>query len=486
MSIRRALAISAADRYAALAVGALLLAVISRILTPEEVGVTILGMTIFTIVDILRDIPTAFLVQRRELTREAGRAAFTIMFTISAAAATLLILVAPLVASLKGDPDLVPFFRVLAAALLVGPFERPLTAVLRRSLSFDRVAMVTIAGVVTNAILMIGLAFAGYSFMSFAWALLGSGLASLAVALSVCGHRGMLVPALGGWGEAMRIGGCASAWGILCRVTENLPQLVFAGFGMIGALALYSRAQMIADMPAKLLYPAVWQVALPAMAARQREGGSLKEPLLEALSLLSALQWPALVVLACLAHPATMLLLGPQWTGIVPAIQMLLVARLFAPFDIFVYPVLMSKGLVGRLLLTAVIPLPFYVVLITLAVPYGPLAVAACFLLLVPVYSVASLLLVRGPIGLGLRELWSALAGSALVTLAAAAGPFTLLATRGFDFALPPIWAVLAGVLAFAGWAAALVATQHPLCAEIRRLRAKFRVPSRVRIGARP
>ncbi|MBR0679061.1 oligosaccharide flippase family protein [Roseomonas eburnea] len=486
MRLRRALALSAADRYVSMVIGALVIAAVSRILSPEEVGVTVLGMTLFALVDLVRDIPTTYLVQRHEVTGATTRAAFTVMLGISAVAAAIVFLAAPALAAYQGEEGLTGFFRVLALALLLGPFERPLTALLRRELAFGRVALVNVTSVVANAVLMVGLALLGFSYMAFAWALVGSGLVTLVVAHAVGDRRHVIGLTRRGWTEALRIGGASGLWGLISRLTDTVPHIVFGAHGMLATVGLYGRAQTVADMPGKLLLAAIWPVALPALAARQRGGEGLKGPVLNAIGLLSAVQWPALLVLACLAHPATLILLGPQWLSVVPVVQVMLVARLLAPIDVVVYPVLMAQGRTLRLLMSVVLPMPVYVMVIVLAAPHGLMAVALSFLVLVPLYSVVGYVCIRGPLALGLADLARALGKSAVAAGGAVAGPAVVLAMEGFRFDISIPMAMLSGILACAGWSAALAATGHPLWAELKRSFDVVRHRTAPHFGARP
>jgi O-antigen/teichoic acid export membrane protein len=486
MKIRRALALSAADRYASMLVGAIMIAAVSRILTPREVGVTVLGLTIFALVEIIRDVPTAYLIQRQEATREAVRTSFTIMLSISCLAAALLFAAAPTLAAHQGDDGLTVFFRVIALTFLIGPFERPLTALLRRDMAFDCVAVINVACAVSNAVLTIGLALLGFSYMACAWALLGSNLTSVVLAHAFSRRRGVLGLSLQDWRSALRIGGSSGLWGLTLRFTDTLPNLAFGALGLLGAVGLFGRAQTLVDMPAKLLFAVISPVALSALSARQRGGEGLKRPVLEAISHLTAVHWPAFLLLALLAHPVTMLLLGPQWVAVVPILQVLALSRLFAPLEALVYPVLMALGAPRRLLLSAMVPAPVYAIAILAAVQFGPMVVAACYLILVPISGAAAYVAIRRPLGIGVRDLVAATGKSLVATIAALIGPVFLLAVSGFRFDLSLGLALCAGVLAVVGWVAGLAAAGHPLWTEIRRIFDMALQWRPLRLGAEP
>jgi lipopolysaccharide exporter len=70
---------------------------------------------------------------------------------------------------------------------------------------------------------------------------------------------------------------------------------------------------MVSDIPDRVVLTGVFSVAFPALAAEIREGRGLKQPYLRALGLITVAYWPALVLLALLAHPVVSFILGRQW-----------------------------------------------------------------------------------------------------------------------------------------------------------------------------
>jgi O-antigen/teichoic acid export membrane protein len=68
--IRRALLFTSAERYTNLVVNFVLISIVSRLLSPAEIGISIVGATIVGIIEILRDIPSPYLVQEKELGRD--------------------------------------------------------------------------------------------------------------------------------------------------------------------------------------------------------------------------------------------------------------------------------------------------------------------------------------------------------------------------------------------------------------------------------
>lgn len=484
MALRRALALSAVDRYAAMMISLGIFAATGRILGPVEVGTAVLGLTAYALIEIIRDVPTAYLVQQSDANVPAVQSAFTIMAAISLIAAVALLLGAPALAHAVGNDGMADFFRIIAAALLLGPFERPLVALMRRDLAFDRVAVVNIASGVVNGAVVIGLALAGFGAVSFAWALLGANLAAVATALAISPHRRTLGIATSEWRKVLLIGGSSGVWGLIARYTDSLPQIAFGALALPASAGNYSRAQTIVELPGKLLFVVVSQVALPALAAQRRDGGKLKGAVLDSLAVISVLQWPAFLLIACLAHPLVLLLLGPRWLDVVPLVRVLAIARLFAPLELMVYPLLLSAQATGRLLLSAAIPACLYTPVIFALAPSGAFSVACAYLVLIPLNAALGYLLIRRDLAIGIADVLGAVKRSFVVTLGSALGPVAILAANGFRLDLPFSAAAAIVVTAAIGWVATIVVSEHLLSAELRHLTAAVRRQASLRLGA--
>ena len=83
-AIRRSVIASFADKYLSQVIAVATLAVMSRILTPAEIGVYMLANTVILLADNLRlfGIGT-YIVQARDLDRAAIRCAFTVTLVVS-------------------------------------------------------------------------------------------------------------------------------------------------------------------------------------------------------------------------------------------------------------------------------------------------------------------------------------------------------------------------------------------------------------------
>ncbi len=102
--LKRALLISTGDRYLALASNFATIALVSRILTPAEVGVSVIGMAFVGFAMSAREFASAnFLIPRQELDRNEVRGTFTVMLSLTLLIAAALAWTAPLLAGIYDE-----------------------------------------------------------------------------------------------------------------------------------------------------------------------------------------------------------------------------------------------------------------------------------------------------------------------------------------------------------------------------------------------
>jgi O-antigen/teichoic acid export membrane protein len=463
--IRRALLFTLAERYINLIVNFALISIVSRLLSPAEIGISIVGATIVGIIEIARDIPSPYLVQEKELGRDEVATAFTCMLMMSIAFGVILFSCSGLIGRLYGDGNLAPYCRLLAVGLLPGSFERPIVALMRRNMAFDHLAVINVSGAVVNMTVTLVLAAAGFRFMAFAWAAL-AGNTTVAI-LAFVFQRDLTIfrLCLSKWRRALALGAYSGAWGITAQIPEFTSYLLLGRFLRIEAVGLYSRARIVNDMPGKLLLSGLAPVAFPALAAEARAGRSLSQPYLLTLSIVSALYWPAFLMLAILARPIVVILLGQQWVGIVPVVQIIAIANLFSVSRPLTQPILTAVGAVRELWLSALIVLPVGLILTSLGASFGLEALAWSLVLKAPIDAAVELVFIRRHAHWAWTEFFAALQKSAVVAICTAALPAILLtASAGLNSIMSLAIAI---PLAMSGWIAGLYITGHPLAGEL-------------------
>ena len=316
-----------------------------------------------------------------------------------------------------------------------------------------------------------GFALAGFSFMSYAWGAVAAAVATAAIAFYFRPDLSILCPVFRSWGRVLTFGGYNGTSSIINSLYSGVPQLFLGQVLPHADVGLYNRTTVASDVPDKLVLTSVFNVAFPALAARVREGRSVKEPYLRALGLIAVVYWPAQVLLAILAYPVIWLFLGPQWLeGGVPLLRLMAIAGL-AWFPVYMaQPVLLAVGANRDRVMVDLVGRSVSAICLCSAAFFGILAMAASKLVTIPFHMVLSLCYVRRHVPFRWDEVGAALWKSAAVTAGTALGPLCVVAQSDQGFALSLSATLVAVVLAAAAWLVCVLVFRHPVLLEFRRM----------------
>ena len=461
--IRRALLLTSAERYLTLVANFVTLSVISRMLTPSEIGVSILGIAVVGFSrSVFEFAGPIYLIQKKEISANDVRSFVTLQVIFGLVICAVVVAAAPMIAAAYDAPGLTSYLQVVGIGILADAVSAPISALLRREMAFARLAAISIAGVIVNLVLAIGLAYLGYSFMSLAWASLGS-MAAIAI-LSILLYRDVSIfrPRFQNWGEIFVFGGYYGGNQFLYRMYETLPSVLLGRMISINAVALYGRSVTICQLPEKFIMGGASVVLLPAFSAAFREGQDLRKAYLRAIEYIAAVQWPAFLLLFVLAHPVVEVVLGGQWLSIVPFVQVMALACLSAFSAELNHALLIATGGMRDVFIRSLIVWPLSASIIVISAFYGLYAVALSWLLIIPLQNYVAFFFVRKYISVDWADVGGAIKAASVVAVSSLVGPLAVVASAG-TFEISVQAAALSIVVSAMGWFAALWLTKHPL-----------------------
>ena len=465
--LRRALVVVSVARYLMIVVNLGSAAVLSRLLTPAEFGVSVLGASILGVAEALRELGSvAYLVQQRDVTLAKIRTVFTISLIVTLTMTVVLLLLSDPLSRFYQIPGLKPYIEIIAISYAVAPFAHPIYAVLSRDMEFEKLAALDTLTMFLNAAASVVLVWLGAGYLGLAWATVISGAAWALLGLYVKRDFSVYRPSLAEWRSVLAFGAYGSATAVLYRSSESLFNLILGKFLDARAVGLFQRGVTLSQFPEKVILAGIGAVALPAFSNHARQGGALKSAYLGALELMTAVQWPALILLAILANPIVSLLFGPQWRDSIPIVQIIAVALMFNFPTTLNYPVQVAAGAIRHTVPLAFAQMGVSLSILTFAAQYGIIAVALGTLITIPFNVGLSVLVVRAHVPFAWSEFAGATVKSAVVAGLTALGPLAVVALVGTS---STILAVATGTsLGGICWLSGLWLTGHPLFREIR------------------
>jgi O-antigen/teichoic acid export membrane protein len=464
--IRRALMANTGERYITLSINFILIALVSRILTPRDIGIAALGATAISVIECFRE-QSNFLIQRKHVDATDRQTVFTIMSIVTILLIICLLLCSSFAADAYQDPNVARYIFVLAAALLPGPFERPLMALLRRQLRFAELAIVNIATVVVNAATTIALALLDYQYMAFAWGLLVGNVTALLIVRMTAGQPNTYKLTLARWRSVLSVSGFSALSDLSGKAVELVTYLIIGRGARLDSVGLFSRALSLNALPEKFFVAGISQVAFPAVAEYARQGRDLRIVLLRAFTLTTALHFPAYAMLALLSYPIVDLILGPQWTAASALLQIVALAGLCSFATPIAQPTFMAIGAFKDLFIINLVLFPVRIAIVIVASLGGLHWLAWSVVLRAAIAECYTLYRLRHHIAFNISDLLRSLMPSILVTLATTFGPILVVASNGFDFHLTFRLSVLVVLLSTVGWFGSIWLIRHPVREEV-------------------
>lgn len=474
--IRRAFLWASAGRYLVLIVSLAATLVMARLLTPADYGVTVLGGAVLAVAEAIRALGGgAYLVQKKELAPDDVRATFTVSLAVTIVLTCALLLLSGPLTRYFLTPDLGRYLQVAALGYMTGPLAYPVSALLRRRLAFGTIALFSVVTAIVYATTSVCLAAFGFRYMSFAWASAVSAMAEMALYLYAWKDLSIFRLRISGCRDVLAFGAFDSAIAVLSQVSEAAPYFILGRVLNAEAVGLGQRAVTLSLFPERVILAGVGAVALPALSREVREGGGLRNSYFRAIELITAALWPALIVLALLAGPIVAIVFGRQWREAAPLVQILASALMFSfPVSLH-YPTLVAAGWIRYMPPVVVAQSAFSLGVLAVATQRGLYAAALSMLLIVPVNSLLSLLLVRFAIGFRWIDLVRAMSKSAACAVLTAVGPVAVALGTGRLLDMSPMASLLALLLAGAGWFSGIWVTGHPMLGEALSLAAALR-----------
>jgi len=445
---------------------------IARLLSPLEVGVYVLAMSICGILGIIQSLGlTGFIVRETNLPEQLKATTFTIGLLINLAVAAAIGVCSLASGVLVKQAGVAQVLALLALLPLLGILEFLPAAMLERAANFKAIAAIGLGRTLLSQGLTVVLALLGFSSMSFAYGQLAGALFSV-LAYNIVGRSEIrLRLRLADWRRVAAFGAQMLTINGVNATASRITELLLARIAGLQGLGLYSRAANVNDVAWNNLHAVVARVLLVRLASLQKSGVPMRDYYLQVVEMLTAVLWPVFVGLAVVAGPFIATVYGQKWVpAAAPLVFLALSSAVWATltmtWELFVVCGETRAQTRIELIRTSVGTCLF----VAGAASAGITGAAAGRL----ADSLFSLFMYFRPVermsATTLSDLYPIyLRSAALAALAVA--PAALLMLNYHGAVTAPFGQVIAAVACgIAVWAAALLLTNHPLALELKRL----------------
>jgi len=435
--------------------------ILGRLVTPEEYGLVNMVWTVMGFLRIFKEagLSTAT-VQREAITHAQVSNLFWINVTVSGLISLLVAATAPVIAWFYREPRLIGITIALSATFFLAGSAVQHLALLSRQMRFKAIAIIQVGSMLAGIVVGIGMAWLNYGYWSLVGLNLTTGLVALVMTWLASRWRPQFFTRQSGTRPMLHFGANLTAGAFFYSIARGLDGLLIGRFYGAVSVGLYSRAAAMLARPLEQLLCPIEAVLIPMFSRLQNQPKRYRRNFLQVYEAIALASFLFTGMFFALAHPLTLVVLGPKWEK---------AAIIFAGFTFAALQysltgsatwLFASQGrgrdsLLANSIISIIVVASFIV-----GLPYGPAGVAiaysaSCLVLQMPVlFWLAGR---HGPVSTGdlwmgfLRHLplWAVVCGATWLTHSAVlkvsplaqlaiCAPTGLLAGAAFIFVYPP------------------------------------------------
>jgi PST family polysaccharide transporter len=300
---------------------------------PHEWGLYAVSQLVLSVLLSANEMGVSLAVVRLEGDiRGIARTALTLSLLSSSVLTAALFFGAPAVADLLGSPGAVNLIRLLSLCVLIDGFVCvPFSLINREFMQGRRMVVEGIGFVVTTGVTL-GLAFAHYGAISFAW---GNVIGNVVTLLGAMIAAPFFV--LPGWDRSqaralLKFGLPMAGASLLVLGTLNVDSAIVSATLGPAALGFYQLAFNISSWPVQSISAAARRVAFAGFSRLAGDRAALADGFTRAAAVLVTLAVPACVLLITLAGPVIETIYGARWLPAADSLSLLGVLGLLRVF----------------------------------------------------------------------------------------------------------------------------------------------------------
>jgi O-antigen/teichoic acid export membrane protein len=321
------------------------LLILARLLVPDDFGLLAIAVTaigIFLSITNLGMIPA--LVQGQEVEDTQYDVAWTVGITRALTITFVVIVSAPLIASIFAEPRAEAVIRVLALRPLLDSLVSIRVADLNRNLQFKPLAILKIASALVNAMISIILA-STFGVWALVAGVLAGALTTMLISYILAPYHPRLSFNVASAMPLIRFGRWIFVNSLIVLIGSSVLRIAISRQLGAAELGVYYLAAQIAFLPAEVASGVVGEVAFPLIARIQADINRVTRAFRTMLVGTTTLLYPVSALIIALAPTFVEQILGPKWQGTEPVIRILSLATMIGLFGEVVVPLLKGLGL---------------------------------------------------------------------------------------------------------------------------------------------
>ena len=325
--------------------------VLARLITPGEMGVLGLTGLFFALANTLKEAGFgAALIRKQDRTEVDCSTVFWFNIVANVLIGLIFWLVAPWFAVFFNVPDLTWITRISCIMMVLGATQSVHYTLYSAKRNFRTPTIIGICTTLLGMPVTLYLAYTGWSYWSMVISGVFTGLVSLVVIWIVSPWKPSFVFSGKSFKEFFFFGYKLSLASTVWTVYNELINFVIGKFYSPAQLALYNRANHLAQLPATTLLDPLAGIMFPVLSTIQDDDDRLREVYRKYLRVYLLLMYWIMFTLAASAEPIILVLYGSGWLPCSTYLQILCLGFMVTPLLRVNNSYLWVKGCSGLLL----------------------------------------------------------------------------------------------------------------------------------------
>lgn len=315
---------NAIAKYSGIVISLAVMAVLSRLLTPEVFGVATIATVIITFFGIFSDLGIApAVIQYKDLDRDELDGIFSFTCWTGVAMALLFFICSGAIASFYGSHELRPICRLLSVNLLFSSTNIVPNALILKNKRFRFIAGRTLFVQATVGAAAIAAAFSGAGVYALLVNPICSSIVLFAINLRQYPLRLRRTLGLRPLRRIFSFSAYQFLFNVLNYFTRNLDKLMIGKYMGLTPLGYYDKSYRLMMLPLQNITHVITPVMHPVFSDFQHDLQRLSASYLKVVRVLLFVGFPLSALLYFTSSELVLLFFGPQWTASVPVFRIL-------------------------------------------------------------------------------------------------------------------------------------------------------------------
>jgi O-antigen/teichoic acid export membrane protein len=312
----RNISYTGASQIAVLLLTLLTVAILARVLTPEDFGIVSIGMLFMALFASIQDFGIGLaVIQRDTRIEDSISVGLSLRWIIAGMLFLAIVGFSPMISDFYDNPAIMPVIVVMSSNLFIQPIAFSSSVMLSRKLEFSKLAVSSVVQCTATTVVSIGLALLNFSYWSIVFGSL-SGSVSLVLAMRYWERTWFrpridkkLMQELLGFGVHLLVAG------LMGFVLYSVDQMVVGKVLGIVTLGVYFVSIRFGKTFGEQISGAVNRVLFPTMARMKDSMELLKVWYVQSLRMIAIIAVPLSLGLSALSPLFVSVVLGQQWVA---------------------------------------------------------------------------------------------------------------------------------------------------------------------------